>query len=97
MTFDRLKWTVRFIVAAVGGFAAIAVAWAGDAKPRIGIAPGPPQPVMSPPPEFIPTPPAPLQGLPPSRIEPLPPLVIYTTPLVAVPLPPPSSTQRGRK
>jgi hypothetical protein len=83
----RLTMAAMVVFAAMGSFVATDAAFA-DGKPRIVVAPGPPQPVMIPPPEFIPTPPAPLPGLPPSRIEPLPPLVIYATPLTPVPLPP---------
>jgi hypothetical protein len=95
MTFGRTKLVASFVVAAT--IFAVADRASADGKPTIVVTPGAPQPVMIPSPEFIPKPPAPSQGAPPSRIEPLPPLVIYTTPLVVVPVPPHGGGQGARK
>jgi hypothetical protein len=71
------------------GFAAPALA--GEARVTVG----PPTPILLPPPEFIPAPITPPNGAPAPTITPLPPLVIYTAPVVVVPVP--SRGQAARK
>ena len=99
---ERVGSAMRFIIrtgtlACAGAVYTVLGCASALAGGQVGLAVGPPVPVLIPPPSYIPAP-LPLQpqanGAGVAPVQPLPPLLLYTTPTVVVPVVPHDGRRR---